>query len=328
MKGEGPSIDALVAGVLARDLSSVARALSLVEGTRSDQRRRALALLSALHRVGRDRGHRVGVTGPPGVGKSSLLNRLVQSYRGAGQSVGVVAIDPSSPRSGGALLGDRARMVLDASDPEVFVRSMASGGQLGGLSRAAGAAVDVLTAAYDIVFVETTGVGQSETDVEHVTDTVVLVIQPASGDVLQFIKSGIVEIPDIFAINKADLKDVAARAETELKSALRVADKGHDPDAVLCLSATEGTGIDALTRALDEHHSELVRAGQLLSRRTHKAAKWALRLLESEVWEAQLRSLGGTSATLGRLAAAIEAGQSAVEAVNALSPDPGGDKGR
>ncbi len=321
MSSEGPGLDALTAGVLARDLSSVARALSLVEDTRLEQRPRALALLSALHRVGRDRGHRVGVTGPPGVGKSSLLNRLVQSYRAAGRSVGVIAIDPSSPRSGGALLGDRARMVLDAADPEVFVRSMASGGQLGGLSRAAGAAVDVLTAAYDMIFVETTGVGQSETDVEHVTDTVVLVIQPASGDVLQFIKSGIVEIPDIFAINKADLKDVAARAVSELKAAIRVADKAHDPEAVLSLSATEDIGIDALTQALDEHRSALATRGQLLSRRTHKAARWAMRLLESDVWEARLRALGGASTTLNRLTAAIHAGQSAVEAVNALGVD-------
>ena len=181
------------------------------------------------------------------------------------------------------------------------------------------AAVAVLAAAYDIVFVETTGVGQSETDVEHVTDTVVLVIQPASGDVLQFIKSGIVEIPDIFVINKADLGAVATRAVSELKSALRVADKGHDVDGVQLVSAADGVGVDNLVLALGAHHTNLLQSGQLLARRIDKAAEWALRLLERHTWDARLRQLGGRDAVIARLRAAVETDQSAIEAASTLS---------
>ncbi len=311
----------LVDGVVRRDLPSVAQALSLVEDTRQEARSQAIELAAACHALSRESGHRVGVTGPPGVGKSSLLNRLVQAYRAGGHSVGVLAIDPSSPRSGGALLGDRARMVIDAADPAVFVRSMASGGQLGGLSRAAGAAVDVLSAGYDVVFVETTGVGQSETDVEHVTDSVVLVIQPASGDVLQFIKSGIVEIPDLFVVNKADLGAVASRAVSELKAALRIADRGHEPEAVLSVSAADGTGVDGLVAALRAHREGLQASGQLLRRRCAKTAQWALRLLERDSWQSRLSELGGTTAVLERLQAAADAGQSAIEAVSAIAAD-------
>ncbi|HMR09953.1 MAG TPA: methylmalonyl Co-A mutase-associated GTPase MeaB [Polyangiaceae bacterium] len=311
----------LVEGVVHQDLPSVAQALSLVEDTRPEARSQAVELTAACHALSRGSGHRIGVTGPPGVGKSSLLNRLVQAYRAGGQSVGVLAIDPSSPRSGGALLGDRARMMIDADDPHVFVRSMASGGQLGGLSRAAGAAVDVLSAGYDVVFVETTGVGQSETDVEHVTDSVVLVIQPASGDVLQFIKSGIVEIPDLFVVNKADLGAVASRAVSELKAALRIADRGHDPNAVLSVSAADGAGVDGLVAALRAHREGLQAGGQLLRRRCEKTAQWALRLLERDSWQRRLSDLGGTTAVLARLQAAADAGQSAIEAVSAIAAD-------
>ena len=158
------------------------------------------------------RAARIGITGPPGVGKSTLVSALAKAVRQSGRTVGVLAVDPSSPRSGGALLGDRARIDIDPDDTGLFVRSMASGGDLGGLARAAGAAIDVLSSVYDVVLVETTGVGQSETDVEHVTDTVLMVIQPGSGDVLQFLKAGIIEIPDVFAVNKADLGAIAERA--------------------------------------------------------------------------------------------------------------------
>ncbi|MEZ4224009.1 MAG: methylmalonyl Co-A mutase-associated GTPase MeaB [Polyangiaceae bacterium] len=313
--------------MLRRELAAVARALSLVEDTRAPVEAEARALLAELHAVARSKGHRVGVTGPPGAGKSSLLSRMVSGYRRRGRSVGVLAIDPSSPRSGGALLGDRARMVLDVDDPDVFVRSMASGGSLGGLSRAAGAAVDVLGAAYDVVIVETTGVGQSETDIEHVTDTVLLVIQPASGDILQFIKSGIVEIPDRFVVNKSDLGAVATRAASELKSALRVADKGHDPDGVLLASATEDTGIDALLDSLDAHRRMLEQDGKLLPRRDAKAAQWGLRLLEYRSWQAELARLGGRAEVVASLEQATSAGQDALSAVHALAHDSRKEEG-
>src|SRR6185437_15914402 len=140
-------------------------------------------------------GHRVGLTGPPGVGKITLASALAAELRKRGHTVGVLAVDPSSRRSGGALLGDRARIDTEPGDQGLFVRSLATGGELGGLARAAPASVLVLAAAYDRVLVETVGVGQSETDIEHVVDTVVFVVQPGSGDALQFLKAGIMEIP-------------------------------------------------------------------------------------------------------------------------------------
>ncbi|MET0390230.1 MAG: GTP-binding protein, partial [Polyangiales bacterium] len=174
---------------------AVAAALNLIEDRRPSALPRIEALLHALAaEKPADFGQRVGLTGPPGVGKSTLTAALARKYRELGRSVGVLAVDPSSTRSGGALLGDRARMSFDPEDTGLFVRSLATAGEAGGLAHAANAAVEVLATAYDRVLVETTGVGQTETDVEHVVDTVCLVIQPGSGDVLQFIKAGIMEI--------------------------------------------------------------------------------------------------------------------------------------
>ena len=203
-------IASLVPGVRAGERVAVARALNIVEDRRPSARARIAALLRALG-GGRAEGHRIGLTGPPGVGKSTLVSTLAATLRARGQTVGVLAVDPSSPRSGGALLGDRARIDTDPDDQGLFVRSLATAGELGGLARAAPAAVMVLAAAYDRVLVETVGVGQSETDVEHVVDTVVFVVQPGSGDALQFLKAGIMEIPDVLVVNKADMGETAAR---------------------------------------------------------------------------------------------------------------------
>ena len=162
----------------------------------------------------------IGLTGPPGVGKSTLIARLIEALRAEDRSVGVIAIDPSSRRSGGALLGDRVRLALDAEDPGVFVRSMAARGRLGGLAAEAFAATLLMRAVYDRVIVETVGVGQSETDIAIVADTVVLCVQPGSGDSLQYIKAGIAEIPDIAVIGKADLGSIALKAQSDLEAAL------------------------------------------------------------------------------------------------------------
>ena len=170
----------------------------------------------------------IGVTGPPGAGKSTLLSALLHLWRGAAHEVGahertvaVLAVDPSSRHSGGSLLGDRARIQFDPGDDGVLIRSTAAGERLGGLARATRTAADALAAAFDIVVIETVGVGQAETDVADVADTVVVVVQPGGGDALQFLKSGIMEIPDVLVVTKADLGQIAMRTRRELSAALR-----------------------------------------------------------------------------------------------------------
>ena len=206
------------------DRSAAPAVLNLVESRAPAQRAEIDALLHAVSPAalgGEAPAHVVGVTGPPGAGKSSLLSHLVAAWRARGRSVAVLAVDPSSKRSGGALLGDRARIVVDPRDEDVFIRSMAAGGRLGGLAPATRAAAHALAAAFDVVVVETVGVGQSETEVAEVADTVAVVVQPGGGDVLQFLKSGIMEIPDVLVVTKADLGPIALRSRRDLSAALR-----------------------------------------------------------------------------------------------------------
>ena len=164
----------------------------------------------------------IGVTGPPGAGKSTLLSALLRAWRADGRSVAMLAVDPSSRRSGGSLLGDRARIEFDPADRDVFIRSTSAGERLGGLAWATRAAAHALAAAFDVVVIETVGVGQAETEVADVADTVAVVVQPGSGDVLQFLKSGIMEIPDVLVVTKADLGQIAMRtqARRERRAAL------------------------------------------------------------------------------------------------------------
>ena len=197
--------------------------LNLVESRTPAAREQTAALLAsvsptALH--GEAPAHVVGITGPPGVGKSSLLSRLVASWRALGRSVAVLAVDPTSRRSGGALLGDRARIEVDPADRSVFIRSTAAGDRLGGLAPATRAAASALAAAFDVVVIETVGVGQSETEVADLADTVAVVVQPGAGDVLQFLKAGIMEVPDVLVVTKADLGQIVKRAQSDLRSAL------------------------------------------------------------------------------------------------------------
>src|SRR5215210_8799615 len=201
-------------------------------------------------------GHVVGVTGPPGAGKSTLLAALVRVWRERGRTVAVLAVDPSSKRSGGALLGDRARIDADPSDRGVFIRSMAAGERLGGLAPPTRAAAQALAAAFDLVVIETVGVGQSETDVADVADTVAVVVQPGSGDVLQFLKAGIMEVPDVLVVTKADLGRIAESARRDLVAALRSA--GADAvDVVTVSSIAPPQGIDDLVTALDAHRERV-----------------------------------------------------------------------
>jgi LAO/AO transport system kinase len=235
--------------------------------------------------------HIVGVTGPPGAGKSSLLSALVAAWRALDRSVAVLAVDPSSKRSGGSLLGDRARIEHDPRDDGVLIRSTAAGTRLGGLAAPTRDAAHALAATFDVVVVETVGVGQSETDVEELCDTTAVVVQPASGDTLQFLKAGIMEVPDVLVITKADLGDVAMRAQRDLRAALRSLGV-RDTPVVSVSSLPPPKGIDELVEALDAHRAAMdVGASRLRSR--HLAA---LAEFTAEHGERALRALGGRRA--------------------------------
>src|SRR3954466_10122323 len=242
-----------------RDRSAAPAALNLIEDRSPAARERAAELLAEVSPAtigGEAPAHIVGVTGPPGAGKSTLLSALVRTWRDEDRTVAVLAVDPSSKRSGGALLGDRARIDHDPKDDGILIRSTAAGGRLGGLAAPTREAVDALAAVFDVVVVETVGVGQSETDVEEVADTVAVVVQPGSGDVLQFIKAGIMEVPDVLVVTKADLGDVATRARRDLGQALRTLGSRATP-VVAVSSIPPPQGVEELIAALDAHREAL-----------------------------------------------------------------------
>jgi len=277
-----------------RDPAAAPAALNLLEDTRPAARQAAADLLRALApaALGREApGHVVGVTGPPGAGKSTLLSALMLAWRQRGRTVAVLAVDPSSRSSGGSLLGDRARIAFDPSDAGVFVRSTAAGSRLGGLAPATRAAAQGLAVAFDVVVVETVGVGQSETDVAQVADTVVVIVQPGSGDALQFLKAGIMEVPDVLVVTKADLGDVATRAVRDLRGALRALGRRETP--VLAVSAIAPRhGVDALVDTLEERRARL----DVVARRTAARRAAALADFATEHGERGVRALGGTRA--------------------------------
>ena len=278
------------------DLAAAPGVLNLVESRAPAQRAEIAALLEGVSPAalgGEAPAHVVGVTGPPGAGKSSLLSELVRAWRAGGRSVAVLAVDPSSKRSGGALLGDRARIASDPADREVFIRSMAAGDRLGGLAPATRAAAHALAAAFDVVVIETVGVGQSETEVAEVADTVAVVVQPGSGDVLQFLKAGIMEIPDVLVVTKADLGQVAMRARRDLTASLRSLGEA-DTRVVAVSSVAPASGFDDLVAALDEHRDGLdVAERRLAARRASALADFT-----AEHGERGLRALGGRRAAL------------------------------
>ncbi|MEK7799547.1 MAG: methylmalonyl Co-A mutase-associated GTPase MeaB [Acidobacteriota bacterium] len=255
-------MDDLAHAVIAGDPTALARAISLAE----EGAPRGERILADIY-PSTGRASLIGVTGPPGSGKSSLVNHLLALYRSRGRVLGVVAIDPSSAFSGGAILGDRIRMQQHALDESVFIRSMATRGQFGGLSRATRDAVDLMDAAgRDPILIETVGVGQDEVDVVRLADTVLVVLTPGQGDDIQAIKAGLLEIADLFVINKADHSG-ADRLASDLEGMLALGEKRDWTPPILMTVATEGKGIEDLARAVDRHVRFLREEDRLRARR-------------------------------------------------------------
>jgi LAO/AO transport system kinase len=246
---------------------------------------------------------RIGLTGAPGAGKSTLLDTLVRELRPKGETVAIVAVDPSSRTTGGALLGDRVRVRSGASDPGVFIRSMAARDQLGGLAESAWSAVVILAAAFDRVFVETVGVGQSESDVAALVDTLVYVATPETGDALQFMKAGILEYPDVFVVNKADLGAAATRTASELRGSISLGDRGASETeaAVILTSASAGEGIEELVSAIDAHRQRLIDDDALRERRLRGREIQLLGALERRYGTFGIDQLGGRRALRERV---------------------------
>ncbi len=287
-----------------RDLSAAPATLNLLESATDEAREQSAALLrevSPRALGGEAPGHVIGITGPPGAGKSTLLSALLHAWRNGGPptlTVAMLAVDPSSRRSGGALLGDRARIEFDAADRGVLIRSTAAGERLGGLAWPTRAAAHALAAAFDVVVIETVGVGQAETEIVDVADTVAVVVQPGSGDALQFLKSGIMEIPDLLVVTKADLGQLAVRTRRDLSASLRSLGARSTP--VLAVSSLPpAEGIDELVAALAAHRAGLdLPARRLQARRTGALADFI-----AERGARGLRALGGRHAALELLAA-------------------------
>ncbi len=316
---------ALGARLRERDHGAAPATLNLLESATAADREQAAALLAQVSPAalgGEAPGHVIGVTGPPGAGKSTLLSALLGGWSAEGRSVAMLAVDPSSRRSGGALLGDRARIEFDPADASVFIRSTSAGERLGGLAWATRTAAHALAAAFDVVVIETVGVGQAETEVADVADTVAVVVQPGSGDVLQFLKSGIMEIPNVLVVTKADLGTIAMRTRRDVSAALR--SLGSSSTAVVAVSSLPpAQGVQELIAALDEHRERidlgerrlLARRANALSDFTHEHGERGVRALGGRRAAERLLAEQDSALDAGALVLALErsAGQTGVE---------------
>jgi LAO/AO transport system kinase len=326
----------LLADFDARRPAALARAVSVVENRRPGFEE----LLAALHpRLGRAR--RIGLTGPPGAGKSTLATALAAHWRSSDLTVGIIAVDPTSPFTGGALLGDRIRMESVALDPGIFIRSMATRGSLGGLAATTREVADVLDAfGFDRIVIETVGVGQSELEIAHTADTSVVVLVPESGDSIQTLKAGLMEIADVFVVNKADrpgadrlrhelelmlglrggkvFRNIPAHHGVDLKRVANPAKVARDAAAasdatewtppVLPTTAQTGTGIDTLADALNRHFDYLARSGTLRERRRQRMREQVVEVVERDV-RRRLWSDAATTEWLNAQLPALESGQ-------------------
>ncbi|MBI3363424.1 MAG: methylmalonyl Co-A mutase-associated GTPase MeaB [Ignavibacteriae bacterium] len=281
----------LIEQVLSGNRVAVARAISMVENEHRD----AHSLLRSLY-LKTGNAYRVGITGPPGAGKSTITNKLAKLYRTQEKRIGIIAVDPTSPFTGGALLGDRIRMTDVELDEAVFIRSMASRGSLGGLSKNAKEAADVLDASgCDIILMETVGVGQSELDIVQAADTTVVVLVPESGDSIQAMKAGLMEIADFFVVNKAD-RAGAEQAVMSIKMVLnfKPQQNGWSPDVIQTV-ANDGQGIDRVAEMIAMHRSYLEKSNDLTKKRMERAMERIRELvgerLRVEFWNDERRRL-------------------------------------
>lgn len=293
-----PTLDALRQG----GKLALSRALTRLE-TESGAEGTARFLDEAC---GSAKGHVLGLTGPPGVGKSTLTDALIRAYRGAGERVSVLAIDPSSRFTGGALLGDRTRLTTDPEDDQIFVRSMAARDRLGGLSDHAIAAIALLRAVSDRVIVESVGIGQSESDLVQAADTVVLCIQPGSGDSLQFMKAGVMELPDVVTVTKADMGPAARRAASDVTGALSLA-RTRNTDwqvPVFEISARSGDGLAELIEGVDAHAAHLRDHGRLAEKRAEQQRNWYLDMIRTRYGLAGVEAAGDFLRPASEVAAA------------------------